>query len=76
MMGVVVQSVNHYIQWSEQKMMDVNEIRERLASRRIYQVAEKTGLNPGTIYNIIKYPCANPTRKTLAALTAYFGEDV
>lgn len=55
-------------------MMDVSEIRERMKDRRVYQVAEKTGLNPRTIYNLLTDKNANPTRKTLLALTAYFGE--
>lgn len=54
--------------------MKLEEIRERLKDRRLYVVAEKTGLSYQTLLSIVKGENRNPNTKTVEALEDYLGE--
>lgn len=53
-------------------LMTLDEIRARLRSANLTQVAEATGLNYNTVRFIRHGRLDNPTLKTMTALTAYF----
>lgn len=53
--------------------MDLTEIRNAMKDRKVRIVAQETGLNRGTIYNLLKEDCAIPTRSTIKALEKYLG---
>ena len=52
--------------------MTLDEIRSALADRRLDRVAEATGLHRNTIAGIRSGRNANPTLRTLRALSDYF----
>lgn len=54
--------------------MTLNEIKKALADRNIVKVAEKTNLNPHTIYRIL-HGKTKPTRSTIAHLINYLKDD-
>jgi len=51
-----------------------NRIKRRMEDRRIDKVAEATGLHPNTIRDVRDNPNANPTWRTVSALSAYLKE--
>lgn len=52
-------------------MLTIEEIRERLADRRVPIVSERTGVAHSTIYAIRDGRSANPEYNTLKALSDY-----
>lgn len=56
-------------------MLTLEEIRSRLADRKVRVVADATGVHHQTIYNVLD-PNANPTHKTLKALSDYLTGEV
>lgn len=57
-------------------MMSVEEIREGMKDRRVYEVAKKTGLNVRTIYNLLNDKAANPKLNTVRVLERYLKGDM
>jgi len=55
-------------------MMTLQDIQDALADRRIDKVSEATGLHPNTIRDVRDNPRANPTWRTVSALSAYLKE--
>ena len=55
---------------TETKMLTLQQIRDRLADRRLTVVADATGLSHQTLWRIAKGE-ANPTHDTLAKLSDY-----
>lgn len=53
-------------------MMDLDQIKERLRDRKIHAVSEATGLHRNTLTYIRDSDGANPSKRTLASLSAYF----
>jgi len=54
--------------------MTLEQIREQLKDRRLYRVAQKTGLSYQTIRTIVTGANENPTLETMKALEAYLGQ--
>jgi len=55
-------------------MMTLKEIQDALADRRIDKVAEATALHYNTVRDVRDNPRANPTWRTVSALSAYLKE--
>lgn len=53
-------------------MMTLNQIKALLRDRRLDVVSDATGLHRNTLAYIRDSEGANPTEKTLAALSGYF----
>ncbi len=56
-------------------MFTLAEIQARMADRKVRAVADATGLHHQVIYDALK-PGANPTYKTVKALSDYLKEAV
>jgi transcriptional regulator with XRE-family HTH domain len=54
----------------------LERLRQRLKDRRLYIVAEKTGLSYQTILKIVDGSTANPTINTVESLEAYLGQEL
>lgn len=52
-------------------MMTIDDIRRQLQDLRPSRVAEATGLHPNSIRDIRDNPAANPTYKTVKAISEY-----
>lgn len=52
--------------------MNIHEIRKQLQDRRLSVVQEKTGLHYNTLKSIRDSDNANPTLRTIQALSDYF----
>ena len=50
--------------------MTVDEIKAKLADRRLYMVARAAGVEPSTLYRLMKGKC-KPNTRTMRVLTAY-----
>jgi hypothetical protein len=57
-------------------MLTLEDIRKRLADRRINMVADSTGLHYNTVRNIAVGENTNPTYEVLKALSDYLSEEV
>ncbi len=55
-------------------MLTLVEIQTRLADRKVRAVSEATGLHHQVIYDALK-PAANPTYRTVKALSDYLKRD-
>lgn len=53
-------------------MMTLHQIKRLLADRKLTLVASATGIHRNTLAEIRDNPEANPSHKTLAALSDYF----
>jgi len=56
-------------------MLTLAKIQEQMADRRVRAVADATGLHHQVIYDALK-PDANPTYKTVKALSDYLTQQV
>lgn len=56
-------------------MLTLHQIRERLADRRLDIVAEATGVPYSTVRSVRDNAEANPTWRTLSALSKYLERD-
>ena len=54
--------------------MSLQEIRSRLQSCKLTEVAEATGLHYNTVYAVAKYENCNPTFRTIQAVTEYLSK--
>lgn len=52
-------------------MLSIEQIKAALADRRLYKVAEATGLSYPTLRGILTNPDANPTHSVMAAISDY-----
>lgn len=52
-------------------MLTIEEIRSRLRDRKIRHISRATGLHENTIRDVRDNPYANPTQRTLKALSDY-----
>ena len=52
-------------------MLSLDEIRDRLADRRLVLVAKLTGLSYGTLRNLRNPEYSNPTLRTIKLLSDY-----
>ena len=52
-------------------MLTIEEIRARLKDRKIRHIARAAGLHENTIRDVRDNPSANPTQRTLKALSDY-----
>ena len=52
-------------------LLTLDEIKERLADRKIRKVAQGTGLHPNTIYAFARGKANNPALATVQALSDY-----
>lgn len=57
--------------YGELNMLTLDQIRAALQDRRLFKVAEATGLHYNTIREIRDNPNANPTYKVIRALSDY-----
>ena len=56
---------------SNERLLNLTQIRNALKSAQLYKVAKIVGITYPTLSKIINDPDANPTYKTLAALSGY-----
>lgn len=56
-------------------MLTLDQIKEKMADRRVRAVADGTGLHHQTIYEALK-PTANPSYETVKKLSDYLTQQV